>query len=239
MYIAHVLIFPLIITALLTLHLVLVASRHHTQFKESPKTTEKQVVGVPTFPGQTPRSLGLMFSVFSVLFLLGGLVQINPIWLWGPYHVGEATNGAQPDWYLGWLIGALRLVPGFDLTIGNYTLVPNPFWGGALFPIVILFVLALWPWAERKVTGDDAFHNLLERPRDNAWRTALGAAFLTWIFLIFMSGSADRVTVWLGLDYATQIWAYRVIVWVAPVLVFFAVLRTCRELVAWERIRSE
>jgi ubiquinol-cytochrome c reductase cytochrome b subunit len=239
MYIAHVLIFPLIIAALLTLHLVLVASRHHTQFRESPRTTEKQVVGIPTFPGQAPRSLGLMFAVFAVLFLLGGLVQINPIWLWGPYHVGEATNGAQPDWYLGWLIGALRLVPGFDLTIGGYTLVPNPFWGGALFPIVILLVLALWPWAERKVTGDDAFHNLLERPRDNAWRTALGAAFLTWIFLGFMSGSADRVTVWLGLDYAAQIWAYRVLIWVVPVLVFFIARRTCRELVAWERVQSE
>jgi ubiquinol-cytochrome c reductase cytochrome b subunit len=239
MYIAHVLLIPLVITALLTLHLVLVASRHHTQFRESEQTTEKQVVGVPTFPGQAPRSLGLMFAVFAVLFLLGGLVQINPIWLWGPYHVGEATNGAQPDWYLGWLIGALRLVPGFDLTIGGYTLVPDPFWGGALFPVVILLVLALWPWAERKITGDDAFHNLLERPRDNAWRTSLGAAFLTWIFLGFMSGSADRVTVWLGLDYATQIWAYRVLIWVLPVVVFFVVRRACRELVAWEQVRSE
>jgi ubiquinol-cytochrome c reductase cytochrome b subunit len=239
MYIAHVLLIPLVITALLTLHLVLVASRHHTQFRESEQTTEKQVVGVPTFPGQAPRSLGLMFAVFAVLFLLGGLVQINPIWLWGPYHVGEATNGAQPDWYLGWLIGALRLVPGFDLTIGGYTLVPDPFWGGALFPVVILLVLALWPWAERKITGDDAFHNLLERPRDNAWRTSLGAAFLTWIFLGFMSGSADRVTVWLGLDYATQIWAYRVLIWVLPLVVFFVVRRACRELVAWEQVRSE
>ncbi|HEV7640269.1 MAG TPA: cytochrome b N-terminal domain-containing protein [Gaiellaceae bacterium] len=239
LYIAHVLIIPLIIAALLTLHLVLVASRHHTQFRESPKTTEKQVVGIPAFPGQAPRSLGLMFAVFAVLFLLGGLVQINPIWLWGPYHIGQATNGAQPDWYLGWLIGALRLVPGFDLTIGDYTLVPNPFWGGALFPLLILVVLALWPWAERKVTGDDAFHNLLERPRENAWRTALGSAFLTWIFLGFMSGSADRVTVWLGLDYAAQIWAYRAVVWLVPLLVFFVVRRACRELVAWEQIRSE
>jgi ubiquinol-cytochrome c reductase cytochrome b subunit len=89
------------------------------------------------------------------------------------------------------------------------------------------------------VTGDDAFHNLLERPRDNAWRTSLGAAFLTWIFLVFMSGSADRVTVWLGLGYAAQIWAYRVLIWLVPLLVFFAVRRACRELVAWEQIRSD
>jgi ubiquinol-cytochrome c reductase cytochrome b subunit len=238
MYIAHVLIIPLIIATLLALHLVLVASRHHTQFRESPQTTEKHVVGVPTFPGQTPRSLGLMFGVFALLFLLGGLVQINPIWLWGPYHVGDATNGAQPDWYLGWLIGALRLVPGFDLTLGGYTLVPNPFWGGALFPLVTFLALALWPWAERKMSGDQAFHNLLERPRDNPRRTALGLAFLVWVFLVFMSGSADRVTVWLGISYTAQIWAYRIAVCIAPIAVFFLTQRVCRELLTWERIRN-
>jgi ubiquinol-cytochrome c reductase cytochrome b subunit len=239
MYIAHVLIIPVLLGTLLLLHLVLVASRHHTQFKESPKTTETQVVGVPAFPGQAPRSIGLMLGTWSTLFLLGGLVQINPVWLWGPYHVGDSTNGAQPDWYLGWLIGALRLMPAFDVTIGGYTVIPNPFWGGALFPMVVLVVLVLWPWAERKVTGDHAFHNLLQRPRDNPWRTALGAAFMTWVFLVFAAGSADRVTVWLGIDYATQIWIYRVVVWAAPVVVFFVVRRVCRELVAGERVEAQ
>ena len=223
------------IGALLTVHLVLVAARHHTQFRESRRHTEKQVVGAPAFPGQAPRSLALLLAVFAVLFLLGGLVQINPVWLWGPYHVGDATNGAQPDWYLGWLIGALRLVPGFDLTIGHYTVVPGPFWGGALFPLVVFGVLAVWPFAERRLARDDSFHNLLERPRDNPWRTSLGAAFLTWIFLVFMSGSADRVDVFLGLDYTTQIWIYRVLVWVGPALVFYMTRRVCLELVAGER----
>jgi ubiquinol-cytochrome c reductase cytochrome b subunit len=238
MYITHVLLIPLLLGGLLTLHLVLVASRHHTQFKETPKTTETQVVGVPAFPGQAPRSLGLMFGTWATLFLLGGLVQINPVWLWGPYHTGAGTNGAQPDWYLGWLIGALRLVPGFDVTVGNYTLIPGPFWGGALFPLVVLLVLVLWPFVERKVTGDRATHNLLQRPRDNPIRTALGAAFVTWVFLIFVSGSADRVTVWLGIDYATQIWVYRVAVWVAPLVVFFVTRRVCRELLAGERAKD-
>jgi ubiquinol-cytochrome c reductase cytochrome b subunit len=155
--------------------------------------------------------------------------------------VGDGTNGAQPDWYLGWLIGALRLVPGFDVTIGNYTLVPNPFWGGVLFPTVVIGILALWPWLERKVTGDRNFHNLLERPRDNPWRTAIGLALMTWVFLVFLSGSADRVNVLFGLDYTHQIWAYRVIVWVVPVIVFFVTKRVCRELLegeAFARVRE-
>jgi ubiquinol-cytochrome c reductase cytochrome b subunit len=165
MYIGHVFLFPVLIGTLLAIHLALVAARHHTQFKRTPRQSEKRLVGVPTFPGQTPRSLGLLLAVTAVLFLLGGLVQINPIWQWGPYEVAQGTNGAQPDWYLGWLIGALRLVPGFDVTIGDYTLVPNPFWGGALFPLVVLVVLAAFPWLERRRTGDRAIHNVLDRPR--------------------------------------------------------------------------
>jgi ubiquinol-cytochrome c reductase cytochrome b subunit len=230
MYIAHVFILPAVIATLITLHLVLVASRHHTQFRRSPRQSERRLIGIPTFPGQMPRSLGLLSGVAALLFLLGGLIQINPIWLWGPYDVSQATNGAQPDWYLGWLIGALRLVPSFDVTIGNYTLVPNPFWGGALFPLVVLGVLAAWPWIERRITGDHAFHNVLDRPRDAPVRTAFGVAFLMWVFLIFFAGSADRSYLFLGWSYAEQIWIYRVLVFVLPVAAFLITRRVCREL---------
>src|SRR4051794_3029869 len=81
MYIAHVLIFPVLIAIMLTLHLVLVAARHHTQFKDRPRATNKRLIGVPAWPGYAPRSLGLLTGTAGVLFLLGGLVQVNPIWL--------------------------------------------------------------------------------------------------------------------------------------------------------------
>jgi ubiquinol-cytochrome c reductase cytochrome b subunit len=242
LYIIHVLILPVLIGTILALHLALVAARHHTQFRESERHTERRVIGVPAFPGQAPRSLALMFAVAGVLFLLGGLVQINPIWLWGPYHVGASTNGAQPDWYLGWLIGALRLVPGWDLVIDNRTVVPNPFWGGVLFPGIVFGLLYLWPTLERRLTRDRATHNLAERPRDNPWRTAIGAALISWVFLIFLAGSADRVNVLFGLDYTRQIEVYRVAIWVIPVVVLMVTRRVCIELVAGEavaRIRQE
>jgi ubiquinol-cytochrome c reductase cytochrome b subunit len=237
MYIAHVFLLPILIATLIGLHLVLVAARHHTQFQGRRKT-EQKVVGVPTFPGQTPRSLGLLFAVAAVLFLLGGLVQINPIWLWGPYHVGDATNGAQPDWYLGWLIGALRLVPNFDVTIGSYTLVPNPFWGGAAFPLLVFGVLFFYPSLERRLTGDQAFHNLLDRPRDAPRRTAFGAAFFTWVFIVFLAGASDRVFIFLGVSYVAQIWVYRVAVWVLPVIAYLVTYRVCLELQGLERVRQ-
>jgi ubiquinol-cytochrome c reductase cytochrome b subunit len=238
MYIVHVLILPVLIGTVLASHLFLVASRHHTQFKRTERETERQVVGIPAFPGQAPRSLGLMFGTWGVLFLLGGLAQINPIWLWGPYHVGDATNGAQPDWYLGWLIGALRLVPSFDVVIRGYTLVPNPFWGGALFPLVVIGILYLWPWLERRLSGDDGFHNRLERPRDNPTRTATVLALLVWVFLVFMAGSADCVYVWLGLSYSHQIWGYRVAIVLVPIATWFVTRRVCRELLLGEAVEA-
>ena len=229
MYIAHVFLLPLLIATLIAIHLVLVASLHHTQFGGG-RRTERRLVGLPAYPAQAARSLGLMFAVFAVLFLLGGLVQINPIWLWGPYHVADGTNGAQPDWYLGWLIGALRLMPSFDVTILDYTVIPNPFWGGVLFPGLVFGTLYAWPSIERRFSGDRARHNLLDRPRDVRWRTATAAGFLSWVFLIFLAGSADRAYVLFGWSYETQLQIYRVLVFVLPPVVFWLTLKVCDEL---------
>jgi ubiquinol-cytochrome c reductase cytochrome b subunit len=239
MYIAHVLLLPILIGGLLAVHLALVASRHHTQFQRSPRQTERRLIGIPSFPGQAPRSLGLFLAVAAALVLLGGLVQINPVWLWGPYHVSQGTNGAQPDWYLGWLIGALRLVPSFDVVIANRTVIPNPFWGGALFPLIIMGLLLAWPWVERRFTGDQRMHNVLDRPRDAPWRTAIGAAVWTWVVLVFLAGSADRIYVWLGTSYVTLIWVFRVAVIVLPIVVLFATRQFCLALQRAERIEQE
>ena len=238
MYIAHVFLLPILIGTLIAIHLALVAARHHTQFREGPRHTDRRIVGVPLFPGQTPRSLALMCAVFGLLFLMGGLIQINSIWQWGPYHPYLGTNGAQPDWYLGWLIGALRLMPSFDVTIGHFTLVPNPFWGGALFPLFVLAVLAAFPWMERRLTRDYAFHNVADRPRDAPNRTAFGVAFLSWVFLIFVFGAADRLFVLFSLSYDTQLYIFRIGIWVVPAALFFLTRRVCRDLQAAERIEE-
>jgi ubiquinol-cytochrome c reductase cytochrome b subunit len=239
MYIVHVLVIPVLLATLLAAHLALVALKHHTQFRSERRATERKIVGVPLFPGQTPRSLGLLSAVTGVLFLLGGLVQINPIWLWGPYHTYSSTNGAQPDWYLGWLIGGLRLVPSWDFVIGGYTVVPNPFWGGVALPLIFFGFLYLWPWLERRFTGDYAYHNLLDRPRDAPARTAIGFAVLTCVFLVFLAGSADRVDVLFWLSYSAQIWVYRVLVFVGPVLAALIAYRVCIELQRGERLERE
>jgi quinol---cytochrome-c reductase cytochrome b subunit len=232
-YILHVLLIPVAIGLLIAAHLGFLVMRHHTQFAQR-RETEQRAVGVPLWPGYVPRTLGVLFGTAAVLFLLGGLVQINPIWQWGPFETGLSTNGAQPDWYLGWLIGALRITPGFDVTIGDVTLIPNAFWGGAFFPLLVFGFLFLWPTIERRLTGDHAWHNLLDRPRDNPWRTAVGAGFFAWVGLVFFAGSADRVFLQIGIPYTWQIWTFRVAIFVVPLAVARVTYLVARELAASE-----
>jgi hypothetical protein len=145
-------------------------------------------------PRDRLRSIGLLLATAAVLFPIGGLIQINPIWQLGPYHPYLSENGAQPDWYIGGLIGALRLMPNLEPAIGNHTIVPNPFWGGAFFPLVVFTTMFAWPWLQRRFTGDQRRHDLLDRPRDLPIRSAIGAAFLRWVG-DHLCGRVDRPTV--------------------------------------------
>ena len=229
LFIAHVLILPVIIGGLIAVHLALIAVPHHSQFRGG-GATEKNVVGTPMWPGYALRSLGLMFATAGILFLLGGLIQVNPIWQWGPYEIYDGTNGAQPDWYMGWLIGALRIMPPIEPSVFGYTPFPNPFFGGLLVPSLVFGFLYAWPSIERRISGDGAVHHLLDRPRDNPWRTAIGAALFTFITLIFLAGAADRIFVSFGIDYGTQVWIFRVAVFVLPAAVYLLTKRICEEL---------
>src|ERR1700712_5469209 len=229
LFFVHVFLFPALIATLMAVHLALIARPHHTQFRGRGRR-EGNVVGTPMWPAYALRSLGLFFATAAVLFALGGLVQINPIWQWGPYEPYLGTNGAQPDWYLGWLIGALRLMPHFDVVLGNYTLIPNPFWGGILFPAGVFGFLYLWPTIERRWIGDDRPHNLLDRPRDNPLRTAIGAALFALVATIFFAGAADRAFVQLGVPYEGQLWGYRAAAILVPIVVFLLTKRVCERL---------
>jgi ubiquinol-cytochrome c reductase cytochrome b subunit len=227
--IVHVLIVPAVLATLIALHLASITRQHHTQF-DGPNRSERRLVGTPLWPAYALRSIGLMLMTFAVLLLLGGLVQINPIWLWGPYEPYLSTNGAQPDWYLGWLIGGLRLMPPLEIRLFGHTVVPNPFWGGVAFPLVVFATLYALPLLDRRWFGGGRRHNLLDRPRDNPRRTAFFLAFLSWVAIVFLTGATDRWYVLSGMGYEGQIWVLRVAAVVAPVVIYFVVRRVCTEL---------
>jgi ubiquinol-cytochrome c reductase cytochrome b subunit len=225
LYIGHVFLLPAVIATLIALHLTLIVRTRHTQFRDPP-ASERHVVGTPMWPGYALRSLALLAFVAGVLFALGGLIQVNPIWQWGPYQPWLGTNGAQPDWYLGWLIGALRIAPPVDVVVGGYTVIPEPFWGGVFFPSVVFGVLYLWPWLEQRlITRDLSRHELLDAPRDNPRRTAIGAAFFAWVVTVFAAGAADRIFLSVGVPYDTQVWLFRAAIFVVPAVVYFLARR--------------
>jgi ubiquinol-cytochrome c reductase cytochrome b subunit len=223
LYIAHVFLLPALIATLIALHLAMIVRTRHAQFR-GPLRSERNVIGIPMWPGYAARSVGLLLAVTAVLVLMGGLIQVNPIWEWGAYEPWRGTNGAQPDWYLGWLIGSLRLMPHFDVAIAGRTLIPNPFWGGVVFPAAVFGFLLGWPWRDRGRS------DLLDRPRDDPRRTAVGAAVFTFVFLVFLFGSADRLFLASGVPYGTQLWVVRAAVLVAPPVVYALTRRAAREL---------
>jgi ubiquinol-cytochrome c reductase cytochrome b subunit len=227
--IVHVFLIPLVLIGLIGIHLVMIMRQHHSQFR-GPERRERNVVGTPMWPAYALRSIGLLMAVAAVLFLMGGLIQINPIWQWGPYHPYLSENGAQPDWYIGWLIGALRLMPNWELVIAGRTVIPNPFFGGVLFPLVVFGVMYAWPAIERRVTGDYRQHDLLDRPRDRPLRTAIGAAFFSWVLIVFAVGSTDRIFFRLHVSYTGMIDFWRFGVWVLPIAVFFLTCSAARAL---------
>jgi ubiquinol-cytochrome c reductase cytochrome b subunit len=234
LYIVHVLLVPVAIAGLIGAHLAMIMRQHHTQFRGK-VTTERNVVGYPLWPGYALKSIGLMLITAAVLFLLGGLVQINPIWQWGPYEPYLSTNGAQPDWYLGWLLGGLRLMPALEIQLGNLTLVPNPFWGGLAFPTLVFLTMYAWPWIDRRWLGDHRRHELLDLPRDNPRRTAIVVSYFSWVLVVFVAGSVDRLYFRSTIPYEAQIWFLRIAVFVVPVIVYFATRRLCEELRDRER----
>jgi ubiquinol-cytochrome c reductase cytochrome b subunit len=122
-------------------------------------------------------------------------------------------------------------MPPLELTFFDYTVVPNPFFGGVLFPTAVFAVLYAWPALDRRYFGGDArVHNLLDRPRDNPPRTAAALAFLSWVFIVFALGSADRVALAADIGYSGQVWFWRVANVLVPFVVYFAVSRICTEL---------
>ena len=120
LYMVHILLIPAIILGLIAAHLALVVYHKHTQFP-GPGRTEDNVVGYPVFPVYAAKAGGFFFIVFGVTTLMGALLQINPVWVFGPYNPAEVTAGSQPDWYMGFVEGGIRIMPNWEWHLGSTT----------------------------------------------------------------------------------------------------------------------
>jgi ubiquinol-cytochrome c reductase cytochrome b subunit len=218
--ITHVLIVPAILAGLLALHLAIVWRQKHTQYPGRGKT-DTNVVGSRLWPTYTAKSVGLFFGIAAILGLMGGLLQINPVWLYGPFHPATVASPAQPDWYLGWLEGAL---PPWEIRIFGHV-IANPFFPTVLLPGLTFLVLYAWPWIERRFTRDRAEHHILDRPRDNPMRTGVGVAALTFYAILFLAGSNDIIADLFAFPVGTVTRVMQVAVIVLPVIAGLATYR--------------
>jgi ubiquinol-cytochrome c reductase cytochrome b subunit len=226
LYPVHVAIVPVILIVLVALSLR-AAYVHGPAQSARPGRTEGNVVGLPILPSWATRAIGLFFIVAGLLVGIAATVTIAPVWLYGPSAAGVASAGSQPDWYTGFLDGALRLVPpgwGFEWLGHTWAL-------AILIPLVVVTVfllgLLLYPFFERWITGDNREHNILDRPRNTATRTAIGIAGLTFYGALWGAGSADLLATQLSLSLESVLAFYQGLVLLGPLLAFSVTRRVC------------
>jgi ubiquinol-cytochrome c reductase cytochrome b subunit len=226
LYSLHILLLPAILVAALGVHLVLLIVNKHTQFA-GPGRTEGNVVGVPIMPVFAAKAGGFFFIIFGVIMLTASFVTINPIWVYGPYDPSPISAGTQPDWYIGFADGALRLIPhGWEFMLGPYTVSMN-----ILIPILVLLVflavVAAYPFVEAWVTGDKREHHMADRPRNAPTRTAIGAAGVTFYAVLWAAASSDLIATHFRLSIESVITVLQVLIFVGPVIAYFVTKRIC------------
>ncbi len=143
--------------------------------------------------------------------LLAGVFQINPIWNLGPYNPSQVSAGVQPDFYMGFLDGMVRVWPAWETRnlFGHY-MVPAVFFpsiGGATLSDDLVMS---YPFIEKKFTKDNAMHNILQRPRDVPVRTSLGVAFLAFYILNLINGANDLFALKLDISLNVMTWVGRI-----------------------------
>jgi ubiquinol-cytochrome c reductase cytochrome b subunit len=227
LYVLHIMLLPAITIALIGIHMVLLIVNKHTQFA-APGRTNDNVVGAPVLPAFAAKAGGFFFIVFGVIVLIASFFTINPIWNYGPYDPSPVSAGTQPDWYIGFADGALRLIPS------NLDVV-DPFgftWAfGVLIPLVGLLVflaaVALYPFFEAWVTGDRREHHIAERPRNAPVRTAIGAAGVTFYAALWAAASSDLIATHFRLTIEGVILALQIATVFGPFVAFFITKRVC------------
>ena len=222
LYALHILLLPGIILALIGVHLAMVWFQKHTQFP-GPGRTETNVVGVRVMPVFAVKSGAFFAVVLGILGLMGGLLQINPIWVLGPYKPSQISAGSQPDFYMMWTDGLIRLWPAWEFYPFGHT-IPQGVWVAVGMGLIFTLLIA-YPFLEKKLAKDDAHHNLLQRPRDAPTRTAIGAAAIAFYILLTFACMNDIIALKFHVSLNATTWIGRIGMVVLPAIVYFIAYR--------------
>ncbi len=232
LYAMHIFLVPAMISILLVLHLGLVWRQLHTNYP-GPHRDNQTITGSRLWPSYTLKSLGLFLLVFAVVAGLGGLVQIDPVWIYGPDNPVAILPGAQPDWYLGWVEGAMRLFPGLHLRLGHW-LIPELFFPAVFLPLLVFLLLYAYPWIDKLISFDTRMHNVLRMPWQQPFNTAFGCSLIMFVLVLLVAGGDDVIAVAADTSVVTLRAWLRGIVFAAPALTFATAYALCR----WRQARA-
>jgi ubiquinol-cytochrome c reductase cytochrome b subunit len=231
-YILHVLLIPAGLLGLISVHLALLFVQKHTQWP-GPMRTNQNVVGERFFPRYTLKQGGFFMTVFGVVALMSGLFQINPIWLFGPYRASEVSSASQPDWYVMFMDGLVRLMPAWQITLpiyiggGHGYSIPPLFWPAVVGLGALTTVPMFYPFIEARRTKDHRMHHLLQRPRDAPERVGVGAMAFTFFIIATLSGGNDVIADKFHISLNAMTWAGRIGLLIGPPLMYFIAVRIC------------
>jgi ubiquinol-cytochrome c reductase cytochrome b subunit len=229
LYGLHILLVPALILIFIVIHLFMVVIHKHTHYS-GPGRKDTNVVGYPLMPVYVAKAGGFFFIVFGVIMLIAATFTINPVWNYGGYDPSPVSAGTQPDWYIGFLDGALRLAPThLEVSAGGVTWAWN-----ILLPMIVgvgfLAVVALYPFLEAWVTGDKREHHVLDRPRNAPTRTAIGAAGVTFYAALWAGASTDLIATNFLMSLNNVLVSIQIILIVAPILAYIITKRVCLSL---------
>lgn len=226
MYSMHIFVVPAAIVVLLAFHLGIIWRQKHTNYP-GPGRTDESIVGSRLWPSYAFKSTGLFFLVFAVVAFLGGFVQIDPLWIYGPYNPIAVAPGSQPDWYLGWIEGAMRLFPGVNLRIAGQ-LVPEIFFPALLLPALVFATLYAVPFVDELIHFDIRQHNVLKLPYQRPLTTALGCGVFCFLLVLLVAGGDDVIAVALASSVVTIRAILRILCFVAPGATAILAYMLCR-----------
>ncbi len=229
LFFAHVLLIPGLLLTLIAAHMGILWHQKHSDFGGRDKDP-RHIYGSRLFPEYAVKSGGFFMMVVGALALLGGLAQINPIWLYGPYDPANVSAASQPDWYVGFLEGALRLMPSIEFRGAGVSVPFEVLIPAVLLPLSLFALLAAYPFLEAKITRDRRPHDELDRPRDHPVRTGLGAMALSFYAVLMLAGADDVISTTFHISLNATIWAGRVLVLVVPPIAYKLTASYCRGL---------
>jgi ubiquinol-cytochrome c reductase cytochrome b subunit len=226
MYIIHVLLIPGILLALIGAHVVFVFYQSHTAMPAK-NQTDRLETGQPFYPYFLAKTTAWFFFVFAAIALLATFAQINPVWQYGPYTPVAISSASQPDFYMGFLEGSLRMMPAWEWNFLGHTISFSVLIPFAVPAGVIFGGLLFWPFFEQWATGDRSYHHVNDRPRNAPIRTATGMAGVVFYGVLWAEGANDVIADKLQIPLYTVTWIARFAVFLGPLIAFVVTRRIC------------